>query len=241
MINHDITSRAILLHQNKQTKAVEVTTHDIIKLGSSLNGENDPNRGRYTLGAGQVFGAEQKAELSAILNEEQEHNGLSLIPEYLLAQTAYAVVWWMPGQVREQIVATQDGRRRFRIKMPGSVAAMCRGSLYVAATKGAKRPDSETPLFRMPITNLTSDFSFCMGNIRLPREARVDHIPTWSAGIWETTNTHLGRSPLKGVNTQEDYIKLLEQLDGKGRFPTQKLIPAEVTLGQFLAALENRG
>lgn len=241
MIHHDITSRAILLHQNKQTKSVEVTTHEIITRMASADSERGQQRSRYTLGAGQVFGAEQKAELSAILNEEQGSKGLSLIPEYLLAQTAYAIVWWMPGKERDQIVSTNTGRQRFRIKMPGCVAAMCRGKLYVAAVKGVKRPSSESPLYRLPIANLVTDFTFCMGNICLPKEAKIENIPVWSDGVWETTNTHLGRPPVKGVSTSEEYLAFLKQLDGKGRFPTQKLIPTEATLGGLLTALETRG
>lgn len=237
MIDSDITSRAILLHQNKTTKSVEITTHEIIKLDTT------PNQGGpgYTLGAGQVFGAEQKAEFAAILNDERAGNDLSLLPESLLAKTAYAVVWWMPGKVRQLVVSTRDGAQRFDIKMPGTVAAMCRGHLYVAAFKGSQRPTAETPLYRMPIPNMTSDFNFCMGNIQLPKDANIQHIPTWESGIWDSRNTHLGREPLKGIKSGEAYVKLLADLDGKGRFPTNKLIPTDRTLGDLLHALETRG
>ncbi|CAM3782027.1 hypothetical protein VRRI112168_00155 [Vreelandella rituensis] len=237
MLNHNIDSRAILLHQNTQTNSVEITSHDIIALPHKGQG-----RMNYTLGAGQVFGHEQKQEFCDILLNEREQQGLNLLPDHLLAKTPYALVWWMPPQVRELSFMDKKGSPiTFTLKVPGVVAAMCRGTLYFAAFKGAKRPSADTPLYRVPLPNLIGDFKFCMGNCTVPRDAAEAHIPAWEAFLWESRNNHLGREPLKGISSLDDYLDLLGRFDGTKRFPTAKLVATDATLGRFLNALERQG
>lgn len=240
MLNHDVESRAILVHQNKSTRAIEVTAHPIIRLPKKRDANPES---MFTLGAGRVFGHEEKRELEAILGGEKQANDLALMDEHLLAQTPYAVVWWMPSTKRRIPIRTGNGIRGITVTVPNTVAAMCRGTLYVAAFKGGKhqRPTHDTQLYRVPLPNLTSDYTFCLGNCRIPKEAKTEHISVWDQFIWESANTHNGRDPLNGIRKTSELADLLASYEGTGKFPRQKLIPTDHTFGEWLQQLSRKG
>jgi len=237
MFNSNIESRAILLHREKSSNAIEVTSHDVISLEGNHHSGNS-----YTLGAGQLFGPEQKTELSNLLAGEETKESLSLIDSRVIAQTSYAIIWWMPAQVRTITQRKSHKKHQFTIKTPNAIGAMCRGDLYVAAYKGkAARPEADTPLFRAPLSNLTSDLQFCMGNIRIPKDISTKHIETWTDAIWSSTNTHLGRSPLQGINNADDFIAILSDYHNTKRFPNKRLVALNTTVAELLGQFEQRG
>ena len=143
MFTNSIDSRAILLHRERTTNAIEVTSHDVIETETG-----------YTLGAGQLFGPEQKAELSGILSNERKSESLTLIDPRVIAQTSFAIVWWMPATKRTIKQNHSEGgdhkTQQFTIKTPNTIGVMCRGRLYVASYKGAAHPPSPTLLYTAP-------------------------------------------------------------------------------------------
>lgn len=231
----DITSRAMLIHCCQSTGAIDLTVHGILQ-----DGEGNP-----TIGAGRVLGFEEKHEIVKILGDENNDAGFTLQNPQVLAKTPYALAWWMPKAEQEIIFRDNDGGVvRHKVMFPTIVGVYMRGTLHFAVTKGGKnaRPDEDTPLFRIPLPNLYDGGSFCRGNADLPTGAKPANIPAWQSFVLSTVNTHLGMSPLDDVNSMEETVKAYEAAAKQGgRFPTNKLIPMDTTLGDWMAKLDARG
>lgn len=232
MFDYSVTSRAILLHCERHSGDIEVTSHEVIKTPVG-----------YTLGAGQLFGLEQKRELAEIFSDAILSESLTCQDDRVIAQTSYAVAWYMPAQQRELNFRYKSSILKLKVKIPNAVGIMCRGDLYVACYKGktTQKPSGDTPLYRAPLANMISEFQFCMGNIKIPHNACASNIDIWTQAIWETTNTHVDLPPVKGVSTPGEYHAFMKSIADTQRFPNNKLIPTGITLNELLSHLESRG
>ena len=232
-MNHavSIQSRAMLLHHHRASGAVEVTVH-------SVTSDKD---GGQSIGSGVVLGAEEKSEIASILASDTSNSELSLFDEYLLARSAYGVVWWMPKAKRELLFRTKTGVERVTVDFPTVIGVFVRGRLHFAATKGGRnaRPTPDTELFRVPLPNGVGNGSFCRGNVSLPNKAIPANREAWGAFLWDSVNTHMGNeSVLKGVKTMTDMVECFREAESTGRFPVRKLVPMDTTLGAWLKSLD---
>lgn len=231
LANHyDIESRAMLIHHCKTSGVVDVTVH-------SVHSQNDDQQ---VIGEGRVLGFEEKVELSNIFNEDTSQV-FALQSSQLLAKTPYALAWWTPKAEREPLFKNTEGViERFTVTFPTMVGIYMRGALHFAVTKTGKnaRPENDTPLFRIPLPNLYGS-GFCRGNANTPTGAKEAHIPAWQSFVFDTTNTHLGSAmPFKGVSNITDTIAAYAKAEAQGRFPTSRLIPMEITLGEWMEQLD---
>lgn len=230
---YDIQSRAMLLHHCKSSGAINLTVHNI---------HIAPNS-HHVLGEGRVLGAEEKAEIVSILDGD-ESQSFTLRSDRVLAKTAYALAWWIPKAEREILfrgTADEPSVISYKVVFPSVVGIYMRGQLFFAVTKGGKaaRPDEDTPLFRIPLPNLSMSNTFCRGNAQIPAKASEANIEAWEAFLFETVNTHLGSArPLKGVVSNGDVIEAYAAAEKSGRFPTSRLLPMDTTLGDWMKSLD---
>lgn len=229
----EITSRAMLLHHCKSSGVIDLTVHNI---------EHDDG-GDPLIGAGRVLGAEEKTEIADILNANASA-GFSLQDHRVIAQSSYAIAWWEPKAEREIMFRSARNIVRHTAMFPSMVGVYIRGSLHFAVTKGGKdaRPDADTLLYRIPLPNLMSGGSFCRGNAHIPAKANASNIPAWNAFVFDTVNTHIGTVALKNSYDMDEVIEAYAQMEQQGgRFAVSQLISMDITLGEWIDQLNNKG
>ena len=234
---HNIESRALLMHRNTSTGVVDMTLHEVMGAG-----------GEYVVGAGRVIGASEKNTLSAIM-EDRAADGLQLIHPRVLAQTSYAISWFIPTAERELVFKLRGGvtgdYERVRATLPLIVATYCQGRLYFACTKlKSKRPDNDTALYVMPLPNYYDFYGFCSGSVSVAQGATPNNIEAWESYLFDSAHTHLGRPPLlphddAPCQSMEELVEIYRQHAGKGRFPSKRLVPMGITLGEWLAKINS--
>src|SRR5690554_6206397 len=179
---YDIETRAMLIHHSKSSGAIDVTVHNVIP----------SMKGRDTVGAGRVLGAEEKAELVSILQGDTSMS-FELQSDKILSSTPYGLAWWMPKGERDIMFRTDNKNIvTHTVTFPTVVGIYLRGTLHFAVTKGGKstRPSAETPLFHVPLPNLYEGGTFCRGSAQVPSSARQENIPAWTSFLFDTVNTH---------------------------------------------------
>jgi len=231
MTAHAFTTKAILLHRSQHS--FDLSVHDVFST-SSESGEP-----HYQMGAGRVLGIEEKNEIAATLTETAGAS-LTLFDERILAATAYAVAWWIPAATRT-IGFRLDGKvEKVTFEFPSQVAVFSRGTLFFASVAAKKaRPKAATKLFNSPLPNLYRGGQFCTGNAgsKIPQQASIQNIPTWESFLFDTNNTRLGSLiPLRDVENTQQLVDAIRA--EKGGFPTQRLVPMNTTLDEWLQAID---
>lgn len=234
MLDHSkIESRAMLLHRCKITGAIDLTVHRII---------HHKEKPESTIGEGRVLGAEEKAEIVNILNDDTS-TSFTLQSDKVLAKTPYALAWWTPKAKREILFQEEGNYVRHTVTFPSMVGIYMRGQLHFAVTKGGAktRPTNDTPLFYIPLPNLYEDGTFCRGNANLPAQANESNIPAWENFVFDTLNTHLGTTmPLHGIESRKALISAYASAELTGRFPTGQLRSMDTTLSSWMKNLDER-
>ena len=230
---NEVVSRAMLIHHCKSSGAVDVTVHTV-----------HYHEDGQTIGEGRVLGAEEKAEVVNILNEDVNQS-FTLQNPFILSKTPYALAWWIPKAEREIRFRKNDRSViSHKVIFPNMIGIYMRGQLHFAVTKGGKtsRPSAETPLYHVPLPNLYGHGTFCRGNAQIPARATEMNIPHWEAFVFDTVNNHLGSvRPLKGVEDESDLIAEYAKAEQCGRFPAGKLLPMDKTLESWMDSLDRRG
>ena len=83
LLSNNIETKAMLVHHNRTTSMVSVTSHDVLAL--------DEGRG-FTLGAGRAFSAYDKADLASLLLDEDSSS--EFLPENRLVNSRTMLVWY---------------------------------------------------------------------------------------------------------------------------------------------------
>lgn len=238
----NIQSRALLLHHNRYSGAIDLTVHTI---------EESGRKGESQLGAGRVLGIEEKAEIANILSGDSGQP-FEMRDEHILSQTPYALAWWIPKESRTIAFRIKNDVIKTTIEFPSAIGIYCRGSLFFAVIKSGKgtRPKSDTPLYTIPLPNLYGAGTFCRGNANVPSGARADNISAWNDFVFSTTNTHVGRNaPLQGLpdpksneNAKEHaLVEVYQDAERNGgRFPLKRLCPMGLTLGEWMSEIDQR-
>lgn len=103
-----------------------------------------------------------------------------------------------------------------RVPFPQLVFKITKNSLNIYATKeGTKRPTPSTPLFAVPIWNVFSGGSVCLGSASLPSQCKSLEglIDAWKKIWFQTTFSH----------NEKQTEDLWSSLEGKEKFPMKKL------------------
>jgi PRTRC genetic system protein B len=214
MLNHDVEASALLVYRNKQTGRMDMTSHEVMAA---------PDAGRFTLGAGRAFSAEDKEVLVDILLNTD--GSIDFLDTKILVKCRTHLVWYNPPQK----IDVQFKGAMYNAPIPGLVYIAQFGKpLRCYAFKGKARPTPNTPLFYVPMGNMYSSGQFCSGNVQLPKDNSISSIEGWERFVLQCTNTHAnGADVLKGIPTYEGMEAFYKGLSDRNAktFPDAKLVP----------------
>jgi PRTRC genetic system protein B len=226
---------ALLIYAGGGRNNVFVTAHEVDRSGK------EPR-----LSAGVPATNETLARLLTPVAAASIYRGF--LPERLLAIGPGALVWWCPPAARTLWFRSDGdkgellGDRHGRVQQPGLVFAVSDGRWYVFAVKGDKRPAPETQLCRAPYFNVWADRGeICVGNVRMPDSIGPEAIQAYERAFFESRFTH----PNPGFKVRfkgGGFALWRALLDDAGRkpFPHRALVPAGLTLAQFVRRLTGR-
>ena len=117
-----------------------------------------------------------------------------------------------------------------RAYVPAILYLVKNDNLQIYALSNNNRPGMNTELFKVPLPNLSSEASFCWGNIKVKEETQrkpIDlEMKAWEKVVWGSQfDTYNG----------ESWVKLYKSLEKSGkRFPKRKLKSLNKTLKDVL-------
>lgn len=232
MLNQDVEASALLIYRNTNTGRLDMTSHEVMAA---------PDDGRYTLGAGRAFSEHDKEALvDILLNTEST---LEFLDTKILIKSRTHLVWFTPPQHIDVLFK----EAMYNAPIPGLVYIAQLGKpLRCYAFKGKARPTPETPLFYVPMGNVYRDGTFCVGNVKVPKDNSIASIPGWEQFVLQCTNTHAGGTKvLNGNSSFEDLQELYKKLnESKSKsFPAAKLVavPADYGTKFTLKVAVNKG
>lgn len=160
-----------------------------------------------------------------------------LLPTNVLSAGPGYLAWWCPPQRRAVFfdAGSALSARHGSVPQPGLVFVWTLRSVYVMALHTDKRPDANSMLYNTPYWNVWKGGNVCKGNAPFPERPSVDQIAATENAFFHSRNTH----PNVGgrlVNYRGGSTALwCDLLDGKHKcFPLRALLPAKVTLSEFL-------
>ncbi|MAG65032.1 MAG: hypothetical protein CMK74_04055 [Pseudomonadales bacterium] len=218
MLGTNTESFAILVHRDRQTRIVEVTSHKVIPMGSN-----------FTLGAGRLFNQQDKDAMLDVFAGTQ--SSLQMVPDNVLARDASCLnmIWYKKAHTATVRFRNAD----YTVKLPCLVFIKKEGEpLRVFATKGNARPTAETVLYVAPLGNINTDGTMCGGNVRtMDFDGSAAAMAAYEAFAIEATSTHFGNvNPAKGVTTQEAFQQFIAELSVSLKaFPSKSLVPLTST------------
>jgi PRTRC genetic system protein B len=169
---------------------------------------------------------------------EQRRSALRQLPTRLIATDLERCSVWLHLPKRETLLlALPERTALLTVPMPALLlAAHLNGSLAVIALADNARPEADTPLYHAPLPNISSRGLVCLGSTERPAFDPLEEAAPWDAFWGSAFSSHQvsGRSRRQ----PEDVRLLLLELDGQEHFPTADLVPARLTLAEWLAALE---
>lgn len=179
------------------------------------------------------------ARLGDLLAAFRAHHRLALrlLPGNLIATDLETCsVWRRPAGREDVLLALPERTALLALPLPALVlAARQNGSLAVMALADDARPEADTPLYNAPLPNIGSHGAVCLGSTERPAFDPLDERTPWKAFWGSAFSSHQvsGRSQ----RHPEDVRLLLLELDGQEQFPADDLVPAGLSLAEWLAAL----
>jgi PRTRC genetic system protein B len=168
---------------------------------------------------------------------EQRRSALHQLPTSLIATDLERCSVWLHSHSRETLLLALPERTTLLcVPMPALLlAAHLNGSLAVMAQVENAPPEAGTPLYHAPLPNTGTRGLVCLGSTERPAFDPLDEAAPWNAFWGSAFSSHQvsGRSR----RHPEDVRLLLLELDGQQYFPTSDLVPAGLTLAEWLAAL----
>lgn len=198
------------------------------------------NRRGPALDAGRPLTRNDEREVLRLLDGRvNAEPSLGWVPPRLLAEQGRAVLWFVPGRVRQMTLATMDGIERVQVHYPNLVFGLSeRQNLSVVAVAGSERPGPDTPVFHCPTGNVYSDGRVCIGNSTVPHEIGRAAMAGWermffdqSAFTHSNHNQWIAGQP--GRDADAWWISHAKKAAGKRPFPKRLLSPMGATLGQW--------
>lgn len=212
MLSKQVDSRALLIHRNRKTSSIDITSHSVIGVETG-----------FTLGAGQLLSKADQESLLNILLDAPDDDGF--IAENILVKSSTKLVWYVKAGIYEMDYKTDSGVSRIKAPMPSMVIEWTPGTVRVAAYKGKSRPTPETSLYYPPVANCYSDSSVCLGSFALPHIVSVKDMKKIEGFVFEGVNTHLGSvNSIAGVKDMKGMVAFFESISDKKAFPVRKLV-----------------
>jgi PRTRC genetic system protein B len=167
----------------------------------------------------------------------QHRPALRLLPGDLVASNLETCsVWLRPGGVATLLLVQPERTSLLSTPMPPLLLfANSNGALAVMALAEDARPGPAAPLYHAPLPNINGRGSVCLGSTRLPSFDPLAGAPAWDAFWGSAFSSHQVSG--KSKRHPGDVRLLLLELDGRKRFPLDDLLPASLTLAEWLAEL----
>lgn len=215
----NVSSLALLIHKVESgptnNSSLAVMAHDVYHQG-----------GQSVLGAGRPFNTTDKQNLLDILAEDTSAE-MEFLEARCLASGKESLMWYRPRQKTTMDVCGKD----YTVPLPSLIFLLHKGTLYVTAYKGDKRPEPTTRLLQCGLPNIGGGKgSWCSGGNGLPNHPTQAHIDRIEEVFFLSPFTHFnGASADLGTEEDQSSRKSLtpyfELLQTKRQFPTSKLKP----------------
>lgn len=187
---------------------------------------------------------ERPINVTDMVNVFREHKGnrVALVhPSLIATDYVSTVVYWRPPQIQQIIfqVNWKDKKQEIvDIPLPGLIARYTLNKnnvkINLIAVKGKSCPDSETPLFKAPLPNISQD-NVCLGTTAMVRSdlaINVDPELIWRDFFSSAFTAHSANGRIR--SQQSDVRPFLMNLNGEKRFPNKELLPLGMTLSEWL-------
>jgi PRTRC genetic system protein B len=230
--------QALLIYQSAEQESdnyepkpteIYVESYDIGKHGNPINAH--------------PLSLKEMGALSELLQATQElqNNYLQcrgVIPPNLIHvnnQNSGYAVWYTPPQAVDLFFTDSLGIASGKTKIPAMLWKATKERLQVFALKGKTKPNVDTPLYYVPLFNLSQDGSVCMGtvNINIDRQTCLEQFMLqWESYFFNSYFTHtLGNHR----HCKGNLIQLWQEQAGTGRdFPQDELIKNGKTLKDII-------
>jgi PRTRC genetic system protein B len=227
---------AILLYKNgKEVNFVSV--HDI----EYINGE----KSQPYIGVGKPA---SKGALSELVKDLVPSLAAkrTVMPANVLSYDFEHLAWYVPPSKRQLWFNHEKfgGKVSASIDLPGLVFFVGLSGWYVFALDSKERPTADTALMVSPFLNVWGGGKICTGNIDVPKIKDANSYLAFEEAFFRSYFTHINiHEKDRLVKFAGGPYKLWSKLiNGQlKKFPVKALVPAGVTVGEFLLNLDNNG
>jgi PRTRC genetic system protein B len=218
---------ALLLYRSRVSNHVYVTRHAARIVD-----------GAPTLMAGSPVTREQLADFVAAASKHTGNHGF--VHERTIFTAPGSVAWWAPAANRaiwfkaDKPLGTRNGPAEHPALL---FVAHCRDR-FVFALATNERPTADTPLYQAPYFNVSNSGLICTGNVDIAPQPRADEVEKYENDeFFRSRFTHPNAPKLiAGDGATRLWMDLL---DG-APFPTDRLLPRNITVGAVIKHIANR-
>ena len=168
-----------------------------------------------------------------------------VLPPNVIARTADMIAWWEPSARRSlfwkkkaaHLNATEAPHPAYLFMVTGQGGG---ARLAIRALAASERPTANTPCFRAPLYNVNAfNGALCVGTMTRPDFTTLETITAWSDAVWGSYFTHPYGDGGHVTAHPGGVAGLWEALrEAPGPFPAGMLVPADQTVGDFIAGRE---
>lgn len=226
-------SNAILLYKERGGNSVFASVHDV----------KTSEAGGATIEAGTPVCKTGLVKMMQSLVPES-CTPAELLGNHILAKGNDHLVWFCKPRKRQVWFKCEEfgGEASANTDHPGLVFIIGKGSWYVFAVKGNKRPTSSTQLYVSPYLNVWKGGHICTGNIETPKGAQRFDTDEWEAAFFRSYFTHPNVHEKGALTKYRGGIFSLWRALMKGRaFPAESLVAAGETLEQAFERVVRHG
>ncbi|MDN2483880.1 hypothetical protein [Vibrio agarivorans] len=158
------------------------------------------------------------SDLITKLRESTNEDGeLDIIDPRLLVDNGTCRVWVYTPEPDQPLYYNYGKKQRVQTvkKWCPLLFKMVDGKLYVAALRYGTRPKMDTRIYHVPLPNVYSNGSICLGDVKLPKHFDVDAV---SKAYLDSNKSHLnytGGFRRKGTLKNEEYFEWLIRRDSE--------------------------
>lgn len=205
-----VTRHAILLHTKKNNpyyldngaEVVSATLHDVVDGELTIGNEISPQALVNLITAGI----------------EQSYSTADWISPNILVDSANILMWYQPTMQRNLFLKSplDSNQQRLWVKFPSTLFVFERNSrqLQMFGLDSDKRPTLDSALYQLPIGNISSNGSLCLGNTRdlIPDTPNAENCHLIERCFFDALSTHNNTEYLFNKDKEEKKRTLFTQV-----------------------------
>lgn len=183
----------------------------------------------------------KKEALKIALHQLARQQGVSdlvWVDEQTVATSPTLQIWWTPAQGRWMHFQSPGLETSLPAQNPPLLWLASGDQLIVFALNENVKPGPNSPLHHAPLFNVFADGKVCKGSMQKPKDGNAQ---TWVESFYAATFTHANPSNRRLTtyrNGDKALWKYLMTSKKKPVFPTDKLKPFGMTLGELIQKME---